>query len=295
MKAFISYHFNDNVLEILELLQKYDVEVFDSKTDIDYGSSFQKSIKEAIRSCDFIILVYSSPNPNIAFEAGMAVSMNKQIFSIVSDITNEPDFLFESVYVHAKPEEINKIEFNLKIFLEKIKPKKKKSLTTSIKKHKFYGGGYPNYYDKIFNWYKNIDNKSEIEFERFFKKVFELYNLSVIQNKFDSNINFVTDFCIWSDELNKIIGNPILVEIKKELNNKNIITLNNTLTELVNKNTAESCLVFYENLKGINKKELPNTSRYLFIQISDFVEKFKDSDFNNSIRKIRNEIVHNQY
>ena len=134
-----------------------------------------------------------------------------------------------------------------------------------------------------------------IGLELLFKQIFELYKLSVIQNKLDSNIKFLADFCIWSDELSNVIGNPILIEIKKEINKRNINGLKETVLNLINKNSAESCLVFYESLKGLTKKDLPNTSRYLFIQISDFIEKFKNSDFNDSIRKIRNEIVHNQY
>ena len=294
MKAYISHQFKDNVTGIIQLLNNFGVDVFDSQTDIHYGNSFQKAIKESIRECDFLIVVYSNSNPNIAFEAGIGVSLNKPIFSIISETQNDPDFLFDSTYVHALPQEINKIEFNLKIFLDKLKPKKK-ATATKLKKTKFFGGGYPNYYNQISSWYQNIENSTEEDYELLFKQIFELYKLSVIQNKFDSNIKFLTDFCIWSDELSNIIGNPILIEIKKEINTRNIDTLKETVLSLVNNNSAESCLVFYESLKGLNKKDLPNTSRYLFIQISDFIEKFRNSDFNDSILKIRNEIVHNQY
>jgi len=292
MKAYISHQFKDNISGITNLLNNYGVDVFDSQTDILYGKSFQRSIRDSIKECDFMIIVYSHSNPNIAFEAGIGVTLNKPIFSIVSEKNNDPDFLFDSTYVHALPEEVNKIEFNLKIFLDNIKPKQR---TATVKKQKFYGGGYPNYYDKIFSWYKGINNSTEKDYELLFKQIFELYNLSVIQNKFDSNIKFLTDFCIWSDELNNIIGNPILIEVKKEINRNNIDNLKDTVFNLVNNNSAESCLVFYESLKDLSKKDLPNTSRYLFIQISDFIEKFKTSDFNDSIRKIRNEIVHNKY
>ncbi len=60
------------------------------------------------------------------------------------------------------------------------------------------------------------------------------------------------------------------------------------------KNSTESCIVFYDYLNGVNKSNLPNTSKYLFIEISDFIEKLNEGDFNDSIRKIRNEIIYNQ-
>lgn len=294
MKAFISHQLKDNISGITELLREQDIEIFNSQTDIRYGSSFQKSIKNSIKYCDFIVIIYSSPNPNIAFEAGIGFSMNKPIFSIISETKSEPDFLFDSTYVHALPSEIEKIDFNLKIFLEKIKPKKKTSSKKS-KNIKFYGGGFPNYHDKILNWYQRLKENTEKDYELLFKQIFELYKLSVIQNKLDSNINFYTDFCIWSDELSNVIGNPILVEIKKEINRNNLVVLKKTVTNLINKNSAESCLIFYDKLKGVTKKELPYTSRYLFIKITDFIDNLDTTDFSGSIRKIRNELVHNQY
>jgi hypothetical protein len=292
MKAFLSYDFRDNISAITSLLTRQGVEVFDSRNDIQYGTSFQKAIKNAISECDFLLLIYSNENPNIAFEAGIAVSSNKPIFSIISEKKNDPDFLFDSTYVHALPNEIEKIEFNLKIFLDKIKPKKS-SVTT--KKHIFYGGGEPNHYIDIHNKYININVKSERNYELFFKDIFEIYKLNVIQNKFDTNSDFYTDFCIWSDKLSNVIGNPILIEVKKEINNKVLDSITENISKLLANNFAESCLIFYDTLKGIEKKNLPNTSNYLFIQISDFIAKLNDGDFNDSIRKIRNEIVHNQF
>jgi len=292
MKAFLSYNFKDNISEILNLLNKNGIEVFDSMSDIEYGSSFQKAIKKAISECDFVFLIYTSANPNLAFEAGIAVSSNKPIFSVISEYKNDPDFLFDSTYVHALPNEFKKIEFNLKIFLDKIKHRKK---VVKVKKHKFYGGGFPNYYNDILEKYSNINRNTEKDYELLFKDIFEKYQLNVIQNKFDSKSNFYADFCIWSDKLSNVIGNPILIEIKKEINLNNLDSLRNNVIELINNNSAESCLIFYDYLNGLNKKELPSTSKYLFIQISDFIEKLNDNDFNESIRKIRNEIVHNQY
>ncbi|MFC4478584.1 toll/interleukin-1 receptor domain-containing protein [Flavobacterium chungangensis] len=292
MKAFISYRFTDNISEIVKLLNENKIEVYDSLSDIDYGSSIQKSIKRAISECDFVILVYSLENPHIAFEAGIAFSLNKPIFSIISEYKEDPVFLFDSPYVRALPTEIEKISFNLKIFLDKIKPKKREK---KIIQHKYYKGDSLNYYNDIFYNYNNLNTNNEREYEIFFKDIFEKYSLNVIQNKFDSKSNFYTDFCIWSDELSNVLGNPILIEIKKEINKKNIGEIESNVNNLIKNNFAECCLIFYDNLKGIEKKELPNTLNYYFIQISDFIEKLISNDFNESIRKIRNEIVHNHY
>jgi uncharacterized protein (DUF302 family) len=292
MKAFITYQFKDSISELTNFLTENGISVFDSLTDIDYGASFQKAIKKAISDCDFIIVIYSSANANISFEAGIAFGANKPIFSIISEKNDDPDFLYDSTYVHALPTEIEKIKFNLTIFLEKIKPKIKVS---QIKTPKFYGGGFPNYYTDIYLNYKKLDKSNEKNYEPFFKDIFTKFNVSVIQQRQDSKAKFFTDFCIWSDQLNNILGNPILIEIKKEINKKNINEIQNSVISIIDKNFADCCLIFYDVLKDIDKKDLPNTSKYFFIEISDFIEKLNFGDFNDSIRKIRNEIVHNIY
>lgn len=290
MKAFLSYKFQDDVSSIINLLKDKEIEIFDSMTDIKYRDSFQKAIKQSISECDFLLLIYSSINPNIAFEAGIAVSMNKPIFAIINN--NHCDFLFDSTYVYALPNEIDKIKFNFEIFLNKIKSFPK---SNTIKKHVFYGGGLPNYYNEIINSYINTQVKNEKEYKLFFKNILEKSNLDFVQQTVDPKSDIHADFCIWSNDLSNVLGNPILIEIKKEINTNNIKYIKDFVNKLISDNLAKSCLFFYEDLKGMSKKQLPNNNTSLFIQISDLIDKLNKNDFNESIRKIRNEIVHNQY
>ena len=230
-------------------------------------NSLQLAIKNAIKECDFIVLIYTQTNPYIAFEAGIACAFGKPIFAIVSSSDDEPDFLHDSTCVHSLPTEVDKIKFNFDIFFKNIKPRKS---SQSPKKIKYYGGGEPIsiYYDKFYNIYNSLNKNLESQYELLFKDIFETYHLNVIKNKFESTSNFYADFCIWSDQLNSILGNPILIEIKKEINSKNLPTL---LKNIASNSNTSSFLVFYESLKGVKKGELPNNPKCLFIQLSDFI------------------------
>lgn len=292
MKAFLSYQFKDDIKDIINLLHEFNIEMFDSVTELDTGTSLQKSIKKAISDCDFVILVYTETNSNIAFEAGVSYALNKPIFSIISEYDDIPDFLYDSPYVHARPKEIEKIKFNFSIFIKSVRPKTKIS---SIKKHKYYGGGLPNFYHEIYQNYLNLDKSIERNYEFFFQDIMNKYSLNVIQNKNDSKSNFYADFCIWSDELSNIIGNPIIIEIKKNIDIKELNNLTALLHSVLERNVAEACIIFYDKLTGIDKKELPNSPKCLFIEISEFIQKLDGRDFNESIKLIRNNIVHNFY
>jgi nucleoside 2-deoxyribosyltransferase len=84
MRAFLSYRLEDDISVVTNLLKSKNIEIFDSVTELNIGRSFPTTITNAIKESDFIVLVYASANPNIAFEAGLAVSLGKPIFAIVS-------------------------------------------------------------------------------------------------------------------------------------------------------------------------------------------------------------------
>lgn len=268
-----------------------NIDIFDSITDLDIGSSLQQSIKNAIKGCDFVVLIYSSPSTNIIFEAGLAYGMNKPIFSVINPQADTPDILMDSPYVHALPDELEKIEFNLNLFYKNIKPKKTSS---SIRTPKYFGGGEPVQFDNFINKFDSIPT-SDSQLENFFKNLFETYNIETFQNFKTPNSKYTADFSIWSDPLNNIIGNPILIEIIGTLTIESLQKLSNTIeASLKGSPTASGFIVFYNHLVSINKNELPNSKDCLYIQISDLLNKLRSFGFNDAIRSIRNEIAHNK-
>ncbi len=291
MKAFLSYRFGDDTNTIQKILKDNDVQVFDGMSDLTIGKSLQQAIKNSIKECDFVIIIYTEANSNIAFEAGVACALNKPILSIVStNSTDEPDFLFDSILVRSSPDEYEKIKFSFDLFLKNIKPKTTSSYELRRSKyHKFYGGGeaIDIRYEKLNSLWKSLDDSHQ-NIENFFKEVFNQYNIKFVENSLSTEDRFNADFSIWSDALSSIMGNPILVEIKRNLNQNNVSTFLDQLTKF---NNSYNYLIFYKTLKP-ESFSLPNSNKYLFIKIEDFLQKLKLNDFDNSIRIIRNEIAH---
>ena len=291
MKVFISYRFGDDISAILKILENNKIELFDSSSLLFNNKSIQSATKDTIKACDFVILLYSKENSNIAFEAGMAFTLNKPIFSIVSpDIKEEPAFIRNSACVRSFSNEYDKISFNFNVFLKSVRPKKITASAASIgiHSHVFYGGGEAvsqKYQEAISIWDKFHQNENGHEL--FFQKLFELYQIKFVQNTTHNEDKLYADFSIWSDQLTSLLGNPILVEISKTLSSAKISTFLNEIS----KNNNHSYLFFYETLRDDNT-ELPSTSRCLFISIYDLLQKLKSLDFSDSIRQLRNEIAH---
>jgi hypothetical protein len=294
-KAFLSYKFGDNVQTLKEMLSSFNVSVFDVQSDMEYGSSLQQSIKNAILQCDFLVFVYSEDNPNIAFEAGIAISSNKPIFSIFAG-GNEYTFLMDSPYVNAQPTEIDKIRFAFELFLENSFPKKEKlaSDTILIKPQVFYGGGemVPTkaYFD-VEREYELAKYGTEKVYYQFFALLFNAYGVNFAKNPRLSEKDLGADFSIWNDGLTPILSNPILIEIKRKINR-------NTLEELLNqivhwkKIMPGSIIVLYEQLENLKVRDLPVHNEVLFVSISELISELESRGFATAIKNIRNRVIH---
>lgn len=294
MKVFLSYKFGDNISGILQLLVDNHLDVFDSITDLSITDSFQRSIKSAIRNSDFVVVVYSQENTNISFETGIACALNKPIFAIISPEVNIQDYLMETTYVNARATELDKISFSFSVFLKNQKPKKASGspLIAATKSQKMYGGGEIGPSDFFQLQFESIKNSQE-NYEAFFKQMFSMYHLNVTENIFKDHLGYA-DFSIWSDSLSNILGSPILVEIKKEITRSNIDKISDQVFKGINNHTASSFLIFYDRLSGLTKSELPNSSKSLYIQINDLLAQLAVRSFSDSIRVLRNQIVHNK-
>jgi|GEM_PF-3768820 len=296
MRAYLSYRYGDDASIIRSLLAKHDIEVFDSISDIKIGDSLQQAIKIAIRNSDFLVFIYSADNPNIAFEAGLAVALNKPIFSILAG-GGEDTFLLDSTYVHATPVEEDKVKFSLELFLNNLFSKAPKKSVVAARPSKFYGGGdlipRARYFD-IVRHYNSTRNKLGSTLEVLFQEIFEANQVAVIkQSTFElKEREWKPDFSIWDDKLSVLFGNPIIIEIKRQITKSNLSSLLSNLESLKTSNPIGGVLIFYEELKAVKESELPATPSRLFIPIGKLVDLMETNNFSSAVIKFRNRLVH---
>jgi len=291
MKAFLSYQVGDDISTVHNLLLKNNIEIFDALTDLQFNHSYQQDIKDIIKKCDFIVIIYSKDNPNLAFEAGVAIGSNKPIFSILAG-GNENIFLLDSTYVHVQPSETEKIEFSLELFLENINLKK--NLKPVINPNlKFYGGGevtpVKDYFD-IEMQYASVRNKTGSDLEDFIQEMLKAYGVKVVKNTKKINYNneySEPDFAIWYDELSSLLNNPINIRVKNIINPTN-------LPFSFSNNSIGSTIVLYDKLVNITPKHLPISSDIIFISIPNLVGELSSHGFAESIKRVRNALIHNK-
>jgi len=143
--------------------------------------------------------------------------------------------------------------------------------------------------------YSLIEQKNEITLEKFIGDLLEKYNIEVIENKWHKDSSFIADFCIWSDLLTNTLGNPILIEVKKEIHSRNLKLILSDFTKALDKSNAKTGIVFYDRLTNVDSSELlnRNSSRLFFVEIKEFLKALNYVDFNQAIINIRNNTFHN--
>lgn len=289
MKAFVSYRHGTNISVVFDILKNHGIEFFDSNSDIMIAKSFQEAISKGVQECDFFVTIYESANANTAFEIGLAYALKKPIFAIINAPGQDfPDFLIESVHVQSRADDYEKIKYSFDIFIKNIKPKKK---STKPKRRIEQKSVHQNWLEI----YNSIEHKNEITLEKFIGEILDKYKIDVIENKWNKASSFIADFCIWSDSLTNTLGNPILIEVKKEIHSRNLKHILSDFTKALDKSNAKTGIVFYNNLLNVDNTELLNksSSRLFFIEIKEFLMTLNNVDFNQAIINIRNKTVHN--
>mgnify|MGYP003576960868 CR=1 FL=1 len=287
MKAFVSYPFGTDMTKVFRLLKEHNIEFFDGTANLLWGTTIHETIIRAITDCDLMFVVYPEPNANIAYEVGVAAALKKPIFSIIAiEGSQWPDFLMDTVHVFSAPEDYHKLKFTFEIFIKKIKPKRSKSRKKTQKQSKQF--------DPIdwLEYYHEISGKNERYLEDFVEQLLKHYQLEY-SKRTNNQAGYVADFSFWSDPLENILGNPILIEVKKQITPRNIDALQKQIKRALEKTNAKGGIVFYNELTGSPKNIWEaTTSNILFISILKLIEKLQSKDFEDAIASCRNEIIH---
>lgn len=294
LTCFVSAPAGVNLSRIRQLLLEKGLELLHPSQIAAYGQSISEKVSELISQADLFLAVFdkSYESGNTFFELGLAVAQKKQIivlsppnFALPSDLTG---FLF----LIAGADNIEALGFAIDQLLEApiIKKKKRRSkkslLLTKLPPLK------PIHLLEKYNLLS--PNVTGYKLESFIAEMLEESGISIIKQS--ERPDYGADLAIWSDELGSILGNPILIEIKKSLkSHKQVKQITNHLTGYLRKTNSRSVLVLY--LEGLPSREAQNIAQVfniLFFQIGEFVQQLQDRSFVDVIRTRRNIVAHGE-
>lgn len=294
-KCFLSASYDTDLSLIKSILEENNVETFDLY-DFSIGSSFQDILKRKLRQTDFAVFIVSKENKNILYEIGVCEGLNKPSLIIIDKEVHLPFYVENKLSLTANLTDRSFLEMTVLGFIDEIKIKRKPSKIiekTSIKPIETYSIETKEILYSLLQQTKRIrDNGDGRELEYIVEEIFKSIQIKYADNSKgpDSGI----DFALWSNKLGRILGNPIIVEVKfGRLTDVTFQKVESQIIKFAKRSEAKVALLLYLDKTG--KRHTIQSSLYPLIigyDVEDFINDLLESNFENTILTRRNKIAH---
>ena len=278
-KCFIISPINIDLKELQDFfLMDYNIKSFDFR-NINAFSNLIEDLKKKIDKVDFVCaILLGKKSPNVYFELGVAVTLQKPIFLIIDNILNIPFSLKNLTYVYVNSLEIDKIEYIFSIFFKKFLKKKRKIGFQKIE---------PEFIDRSKSAINSIKG---YRFENKVKSIIELdQTITVIQ---EAPMGSLIDLMIWSESLINFFTNPIPIELKVNINDNKLKITRNQMKEYLLKRNLNLGVIIYGGKEFVIREnpEFPLIFVFHIIEIERGLEL--KIPFSKLLIERRNKIVH---
>jgi nucleoside 2-deoxyribosyltransferase len=260
---------------------------------LEYGDNMVTTIRRQIQDSDFIVVVLDD-STNVSFELGMAIGVKKPIFILLPS-SNEtlPLYVAEQTYTIAEPTDYEKINYSFQFFLDNLSKNLKVERKTQRISRKIIKGKLIS--KDLVDSLKNRQISSAQNFEESIGELFKTLNIDVLaENKYKAT-DFQADFSLWIDELNSVVGNPIIVEAKFNRNRNSLRGAVEQLSSYLKKYNSKTGLLIYNNPTNEQFVELFSYSPLvLSISFQDLLDKLTSESLPEIILKLRNQVIHKE-
>ncbi|MCX6219903.1 MAG: hypothetical protein NTZ69_02805 [Bacteroidia bacterium] len=295
LRCFISAPYDTDISYIKNILAENNVDTFDLY-DFSVGHSIQQILKRKLRESDFALFIISKDSSNVIYEMGVCEGLGKQHFIILEKDFKVPFYIENKLFIRANLKDRSFLQATIHKVLNTIKSKNKnKRKSPQINKSKEFSHN-KNIQEKLLSLQDKIVNLRKsgtgIELEYVVGEVFKTVNLNYVENS--SNKDKGVDFALWSDELGKIVGNPIIIEVKYgNLTNMTIQSAELQLKHYIEKSDAKIAILLYLD-KGGKRFKIQSSINPLFMayDVEDFIHDLFNHSFEGVILNQRNKIAH---
>lgn len=290
LTCFVSAPSGVNLSNIRSLLSEKGVKFTHPSEIILSGQNLREKISEAISQSDLFLAVFDQAHEsgNTFFELGIAAALKKQIIILSPSNFKIPLDLTGFLYLRADVENTEALGFAIDQLppirkTKKIPPKKRSKVTksSSIKVAELVGK---------FNLLG--PNVTDYELETFVEEMLKESGVSIVIVRQSKGAG--ADLAIWSDDLGSILGNPILIETRKNIRTHDQAKkITNQLIGYLDKTNSRSAIVLY--LGGLSSREAQKSAEVFnvfFFQVGELLQQLQDRSFVEIVRTRRNIVAH---
>ncbi|HEY2033309.1 MAG TPA: restriction endonuclease [Rhizomicrobium sp.] len=267
-----------------KVLRRHDIHVL--APEFDAGSNWQAS--SALRQADLVIGVLSSERRSqwVLFELGIASALNKRLLLFAPPKTELPSILQRVQVLRTALNNEQAIDFAISQL--KVIPSSNIQRDESPVRQ---SSAYPN----IDDWFAELRTVSvrgkERELETFVAGILRKSGVEVVSESPETSAR--ADLAVWSDAFQPSIGNPLLIEIKRALPDKqNARDAIQRFSKVVAASGAYWGLLLFAEEPASSAAWLSMPSNVLSISIPELLSHMRHRPFEAIVRDLRNRRVH---
>jgi len=287
LRAFIAAPAGESLTVLIRELGKRDVEGYTAYDLPPATVPIATHLEQAIKKADlFIAVVPEAASHNVFFELGMAQAMKKPLLVLVSPKFGAvPSDIAGTLYLRIDPEDREALSFALDECinrLAKAAPRPRK-----VKKEEGYPLG-----EEADRFLSEIRNKrmTEAELEKLVAKILRAAGAEAVIESHQREGG--TDLAIWSDALQPIGGNPILVEVKDRIPSRAELLGTLNRIEVYREKSGAKLALLIVGAAMVFSGPIPFTGGVLAVLLSDLLDKLRTKPLAKAIMELRNESVH---
>ena len=305
LKSFVSAPAGTDLSELLKTLDENNIRILDPNGFAPGAIKMTDKIIDGLNHADLMVAVLGTANSsgNVLFELGCASALGKKSLVIVPEDYEIPSDIRSLVHIRTTPNNREAINFALEQILNAPESvdNQQTDLTDLSEKSKPLGTVANNL---LKQFYALSNNPIEREIIALVTEILRASGLSFksdqrypsTENIRTENIrteNIRPDLVVWIDELEPYFGNPILIEVKKQIiSSKDAKATIQQVLNYLSVSHLKLVIVLATEISPSALEIIASEPDLYFFELPQILARLQNESFSQIIVKERNARVH---
>ena len=300
LKSFVSAPAGTDLSELLKTLDENNIRILDPNGFAPGAIKMTDKIIDGLNHADLMVAVLGTANSsgNVLFELGCASALGKKSLVIVPEDYEIPSDIRSLVHIRTTPNNREAINFALEQILNAPESvdNQQTDLTDLSEKSKPLGTVANNL---LKQFYALSNNPIEREIIALVTEILRASGLSFKSDqRYPSTENIRTenirpDLVVWIDELEPYFGNPILIEVKKQIiSSKDAKATIQKVLNYLSVSHLKLVIVLATEISPSALEIIASEPDLYFFELPQILARLQNESFSQIIVKERNARVH---
>ena len=250
------------------------------------GYGILEHVRRGIRDADLVIAVVPRDSPsNIFLEIGMAYGLGKSVLVLVAPSLELPTDISGQLIVRADPDNRQAIAFALDQLLAS-RGNRPHRATKAESTERPLGHDAQRYLSKLRS---KGDDLSGRELEDLVVEALRASGLTAVTQRSGSRLG--ADIAVWSDDLQPVVDNPLIIEVKSRIRTKQQLRHAFTQVDTYRRKSNSQWALLLVALAS-PKLAVTSSGCVLALPVTEFFKRLRDKSFSETVRELRNAHVH---